>query len=62
MALSKGKQAFKETEVARALRAARKELSDFRLRITRDAIYIETRATEPTTRVIDASNEWDVAS
>ena len=39
--MSKGKQAFKETDVARALRAARKELTDFTLRITRDGICIE---------------------
>jgi hypothetical protein len=57
VALSKGNQTFKETDVKRALRAARKELSDFTLRITRDAICIEARATEPTTKVIDA-DEW----
>jgi hypothetical protein len=57
--LSKGKQAFKETDVARALRAARKELTDFTLRITRDGICIETRATEPSTKTIDA-DEWKV--
>jgi hypothetical protein len=45
--LSKGNQMFKETDVKRALRAARKELSDFTLRITRDAICIETRGTAP---------------
>jgi hypothetical protein len=60
VALSKGNQTFKETDVKRALRAARKELSgDFTLRITRDAICIETRATEPTTKVINA-DEWRV--
>ena len=40
---------------------ARKELSDFTLRITRDAIYIETRATEPSTKAID-TDEWTVSS
>jgi hypothetical protein len=58
--LSKGKQAFKETDVARALRAARKELTDFTLNITRDGISIESRATEPTTKVINA-DEWRVS-
>lgn len=59
--MSKGKHAFKETDVSRAIRAAHKaKLKDFTLRITGDAIEIKTsEATQPTT--IDA-DEWKVAS
>jgi hypothetical protein len=64
MALSKGKQAFKETDFARAIRAAQKAgVREFTARVTpAGAIEIEMHTTVPTTNVIDASNEWDVAS
>ena len=63
MALSKGKQAFKETDVARLIRAAQKAgVRDFTARVTpAGAIEIETRATEPSTKAIDA-DEWTVSS
>lgn len=46
--LSKGKQAFKETDLARAIRAAQKAgLRDFTTRVTpTGAIEIESRATD----------------
>ena len=64
MALSKGKQRFKETDAARLIRAAQKSgVRKFTVRVTpAGALEIETLATEPTTKVIDASNEWDAAS
>ena len=64
MVLSKGKQSFKETDAARLIRAAQKSgVRKFTVRVTpAGALEIETLATEPTTKVIDASNEWDVAS
>ena len=64
MALSKGKQRFKETDAARLIRAAQKSgVRKFTVRVTpAGALEIETLATEPTTTVIDASNEWDAAS
>jgi hypothetical protein len=63
MALSKGKQRFKKTDVARLIRAAQEAgVRDFTARVTpAGAIEIEI-TTVPTTNVIDASNEWDVAS
>jgi hypothetical protein len=64
MALSKGKQRFKETDAARLIRAVQKSgVRKFTVRVTpAGALEIETLATEPTTKVIDASNEWDAAS
>jgi hypothetical protein len=64
MVLSKGKQRFKETDAARLIRAAQKSgVRKFTVRVTpAGALDIETLATEPTTKVIDASNEWDAAS
>jgi hypothetical protein len=60
MVLSKGKQAFKETDLARAIRAAQRAgVSKFTARVTPGAIEIEIHTTEPTTP-IDA-DEWKVA-
>ena len=58
--LSKGKQAFKETDLARAIRAAQKAgVRDFTARVTpAGAIEIDMHTTEPTAPVAD-SNEWD---
>jgi hypothetical protein len=62
MALSKGKQRFKETDAARLIRAAQKSgVRKFTVRVTpAGALEIETHTTEPTT-TIDA-DEWKVAS
>ena len=60
--MSSGKHLFKETDVARALRAAKKAgVHDFTLRITEDALELRSggEATQPST-VIDA-DEWKVA-
>jgi hypothetical protein len=60
MALSKGKQRFKETDAARLMRAAQKSgVRKFTVRVTpAGALEIETLATEPTAPVADSS-EWD---
>jgi hypothetical protein len=60
--MSSGKHLFKETDVARALRAAQKaKLKDFTLRITPEGLELKSTdsATQPS-RVIDA-DEWKVA-
>jgi hypothetical protein len=61
MALSKGKQRFKETDAARLIRAAQKSgVRKFTLRVTpAGALEIETRVTEPSSKVID-DDEWKV--
>ena len=59
MALSKGKQRFKETDAARLI-AQKSGVRKFTLRVTPvGALEIETRVTEPSSKVID-DDEWKV--
>jgi hypothetical protein len=61
--MSKRAWKFTITEIKRAVEAVQRSgLPISGVRLSNDAIHIETRATESTTKVIDASNEWDVAS
>ena len=60
--MSKGKQLFRETELTRAIRAAKKEgltVSKFKVN-TRGEIEVEIGS--PTAAADNAADEWKVAS
>lgn len=60
--MSKAKWKFTLREIKRAVEAVQRSgLPVSGVRVSDDAIYVETRATETTTQVIDA-DEWKVAS
>ena len=60
--MSKRAWKFTITEIKRAVEAVQRSgLPVSGVRLSDDAIYIETRATEPSTKAID-TDEWTVSS